>query len=185
MAMLAACMLVLSGAAGGTVAWLIGESKPVVNTFTYGNIAVSISESDTGDGDDNPYTNRYHMTPGATIIKDPVVTIAAGSEDAWLFVKMDQSAHFGDFMTYQIADGWTPLEDVPCVWYREAKSADIDQHYGVLLDNAVQVRPEVTSAMLGAMTSSPTLTVTAYAVQRQEIPTALDAWSLIPAPTAP
>ena len=90
--MMAACMLVLGSAAGGTVAWLIGESRPVVNTFSYGNIAVNVTETDTNDGDNNPYTNHYHMTPGGTIIKDPTVTIAAGSEDAWLFVKMDQSA---------------------------------------------------------------------------------------------
>lgn len=179
--MLAACMLALGSAAGGTIAWLIGESKPVLNTFTYGNIAVDISETDTGDGDNDPYTNRYHMTPGATIVKDPVVTIAAGSEDAWLFVKMDQSANFGDFMTYSIADGWTPLEGVPNVWWRETRSADIALSYPVILDNAVVVRPEVTSAMLGDLTpeTSPTLTVTAYAVQRQEISTALDAWGLI------
>lgn len=177
--MMAACMLVLGSAAGGTVAWLIGESRPVINTFSYGNIAVNVTETDTNDGDNNPYTNHYHMTPGGTIIKDPTVTIAAGSEDAWLFVKMDQSANFSDFMTYEMAEDWRPLEGTANVYWRETTMADIDQHYSVILDNAVMVRPEVTSEMLSAITSSPTLTVTAYAVQRQEINTALEAWELI------
>lgn len=177
--MLAACMLVLGSAAGGTIAWLIGESRPVVNTFSYGHIAVNVTETDTNDGDDNPLTNHYHMTPGGAITKDPVVTIAAGSEDAWLFVEMDQSANFGDFMTYAMDGAWTPLEGVPNVYWLESRQADIDQHFPVLLDDTVHVRPEVTSAMLSAMTASPTLTVTAYAVQRQEIDTALEAWGLI------
>lgn len=179
--MLAACALVITGAAGGTVAWLIGQSAPVQNTFTYGAISVRVTESDTGDGDGDPNTNTYVMSPGATIVKDPVVTIEAYSERAWLLVKMDKSANFDDFMSYAMADGWTALEGVPNVFWREAAKADIAQAFPVIAGNAVTVHPTVTAEMFNALTpaTSPTLTVTAYAVQYDGVSTPLDAWALV------
>ena len=41
-----ALLLVLCFAIGGTLAWLKDETKPVVNTFTYGDINIDLSESE-------------------------------------------------------------------------------------------------------------------------------------------
>lgn len=181
-----ACALVLCGVIGGTVAWLIAETPPVVNTFTYGDINIELDETDTDD-DGDPNTNSYNMLPGNSIAKDPKVTVIKGSEDCWVFVKLAKSDNFDDFMTYEIAEGWTELEEG--VYYREyAKNEDADTEYFVLKDNQVLVNGDVTKEQLNALNADgeqnyPTLTVTAYAVQADAdldaIDSAADAWALI------
>lgn len=189
-----AVALVLCCIIGGTVAWLVAETEPVMNTFTYGDINIDLSETDTNkDGDGNPNTNKYPMVPGNPITKDPVVKVLANSEDAWLFVKLEKSDNFDDFMTYDVADGWTALDGAEGVYYRESVKADADAEYGIIKDNTVDVKDEVTKEMLNALDKNadgtdkaeadkayPTLTVTAYAVQRDSnIATAADAWAKI------
>ena len=182
--MLASLALVLCTVIGGTLAWLVTETAPVVNTFTYGDINITLQETDTNkDGDNDPNTNTYPMVPGHTITKDPKVTFKANSEDAWLFVKLQKSANFEDFMTYEIADGWTKLDNVDGVYYREVSKAAQDAEFTVIKDDTVTVKGEVTKEMLNALDANgasnyPKLTVTAYAVQRDSnIATAADAWA--------
>lgn len=188
--MLLAVIFVLCGIIGGTVAWLIADTDPVVNTFIYGDINITLEETDA-DGDGNPDANEYPMVPGNAIEKDPKVTVLANSENAWLFVKLEKSANFDDFMTYEIADGWTALDGVTGVYYRTVDKATSDAEFIVLKDNTVNVKGEVTKEKLNALDANgasnyPTLTVTAYAVQRDSnIATAADAWAKIPAGTNP
>ena len=196
--MLTALTLVLCTIITGTVAWLIADTDPVVNTFTYGDINILLEETDTNkDGDNNPNTNNYAMMPGNPITKDPKVTFEANSENAWLFVKLEKSANFDDFMAYtvilddssttDVVEGWTALDGNEGVYYRSVDKADADAEYFVIENNTVTVKDTVTKEMLNALDANgannyPTLTVTAYAVQRDEkIKTASDAWSKIPA----
>ncbi len=173
-----AVALLLTGVVGGTVAWLIDTTDPVVNTFTYGDINIDLEETPTPDDDDNPDTNKYEMIPGEKITKDPKVTVNTDSKASWLFVKLVKSDNFDDFMEYEIAEGWTQLKDdqgndVPGVYYRavdEVVSEDVV--YEVIKNNEVSVKETVTKEMLNALdpegeaATYPTLTVTAYAVQR-------------------
>lgn len=175
-ALVAACVLAVGGAAGGTVAWLIGRSTTLVNTFTPAKMAVSVAET----------TTSYVMVPGAEIAKDPKVTLAASSEDAWLFVELEESANFKTFLSFAAADGWTQLKtdgtDVPGVYYREVAQSDTDQVFQVLKDDKVTVQHTVTLPMLNSIaegiTAAPTLSVTAYAVQKQGAASASEAWAL-------
>ena len=80
-----ALVLVLGCAVGGTVAWLVAKTDPVVNTFTYGDINITLTET-TGDD--------YKIIPGVDIGKDPKVTVKAGSEACWLFVKVEEEGTF-------------------------------------------------------------------------------------------
>lgn len=182
--MLASLALVLCTVIGGTLAWLVTETDPVVNTFTYGDINITLRETDTNkDGDNDPNTNTYPMVPGHTITKDPKVTLKANSENAWLFVKLQKTANFDDFMTFEIADGWTKLNNVDGVYYREVSKAAQDVEFTVIKDNTVTVKGEVTKEMLNDLDANgasnyPKLIVTAYAVQRDSnIATAADAWA--------
>ncbi len=178
--------LALSGAVGGTIAWLISEDT-VTNTFTYGDINITLTETETDDGDDDPSTNTYDMVPGNTITKDPLVTVEADSEDCWLFVKLDESENFDDFMTYGIAQGWTALDNNDGVYYRVVDGTDEVQKFSVIADDTVTVLDTVTKEMLNLLDADgaenyPTLTVTAYAVQRDDdigaIDTVEEAWAL-------
>ena len=173
-----AAALLVSGVVGGTIAWLVDKTEPVVNTFTYGDINIDLEETPTPDDDQNPDTNEYEMIPGEEITKDPKVTVETDSKASWLFVKLVKSANFDDFMEYDMADGWFPLTDaqgnaVPGVFFREVSEVTgEDVVYDVIKDNKVRVKETVTKEMLnaldpeGAEATYPTLTVTAYAVQR-------------------
>ena len=186
-----ALTLILCTIIGGTAAWLVAGTEPVVNTFTYGDINITLEETDTGDGDGDPNTNSYPMIPGNTITKDPKVTFEAGSENAWLFVKLEKSANFDDFMTYEIADGWTALDSVDGVYYQTVDKAQTDVTFNVIKDNTVNVKGEITKEKLNALDADdadnyPKLTVTAYAVQRDgNITISADAWEKIPSNTNP
>ena len=162
---------------GATLAYLFVDTKPVTNTFKYGDINITLTESENLD---------LKMIPGNTIFKDPKVTVLANSEACWLFVKIDESANFGNFMTYGIADGWTRGNgtDIPAnVYYREVEATnDSAAPFPILADNEVFVKGDVLKTELNALTDTtlPTLTFTAYAVQRDtNINSAVSAWGLV------
>lgn len=190
LALIMALVLLVGGVIGGTVAWLIATPDPVVNTFTYGDINIDLDETDTQlDGDNNPNTNEYEMMPGQAITKDPVITVKSGSEEMWLFVKLENSSNFDTFMEYTVADGWTALSGVDGVYYKHITAEEVataDKEIAVIKDNTVTVRESVTKEMLNALDSGssatyPTLTVTAYAVQEAGSDTAAEAWAKITA----
>lgn len=163
---------------GGSIAWLMTETEPVKNVFTYGDIDITLEET-TGE--------KYKMTPGKTLAKDPKITVLADSEDCWLFVKVEESAveNLSDYIDYSLADGWTVLDGVPGVYYREVDYSAEDVTYSVLAGDKVTVKESVTKEMLEKLDDSnyPTLTFTGYAVQRDAtiaaIDTAAEAWALI------
>ena len=177
-----ALALVLVVGVFGTLAWLTDTTQTVTNTFTVGNVDITLAETEGGED------HQFKMIPGQTIRKDPVVTVDAGSEACWLFVKLDKAGSaavgqtnlsFDNYLTFEVADGWTQLkndkgEDVTGVYYREqaavAESANPLPSYPVLKNNTVTVLNTVTNEMMTALTDTsaklPTLTVTAYAIQK-------------------
>lgn len=168
--MLSAALIVCATVAG-TLAWLTDKTEPVVNTFTVGDINITLTESENLD---------LKMVPGQTITKDPKVTVKTGSEACWLFVKIEKSANFDDFMTFEMADGWIALSGHAGVYYRNVDATNADTGFDVLKDNKVMVLETVTKTMLeGAKTNAPTLTFTAYAVQKDGINDATTAWGKV------
>ena len=149
-------VLVCSCVMGATLALIMDKTETITNTFTIGSIDIDLTES-TG--------TSYKMVPGATIAKDPKVTVKNGSEACWLFIKVEKSTNFADFMTYAMAEGWTELE--AGVYYRKVEATTADTPFAVLDGNKVTVKSEVTNAMAAALTTDtyPTLKFTAYAVQ--------------------
>lgn len=177
-----ALVLVLGCALGGTVAWLVAKSDPVVNTFTYGDININLEET-TG--------SSYKIIPGVDIAKDPKVAVEADSEACWLFVKVDEVGTFvADKVTYSVADGWTQGDGTKIpknVYYREVSAADAKNgaSYYVLEgdtdhpNGVVNVSDRLTKEDIKGITTQPTLTFTAYAVQKDGIADAATAWSKI------
>lgn len=175
LALLLAIAIVVVGAVAGTVAWLTDQTPSVTNTFTTSDINIELKET----------KNNFQMIPGWNIEKDPKVTVKAGSEACYLFVKLEKSTNFDTFMTYEMADGWTALPGNDGVFYREVAAATADTTYEVLKDNQVMVKGTVTKAQMNALTADtyPTLTVTAYASQlyknNTQTFTAAEAWDHI------
>lgn len=176
MALLAAVLLVVGCVIGGTLAWLTAQTGAVVNTFTTSDINIKLEET-TG--------NTYKMIPGWPINKDPKATVLTGSEDCYLFVKLDKTANFDTYMTCEVADDWTPLTGVSGVYYRIVTAAQMGTAYSVLKGDTVTVLGTVTKEMMNGLTADdyPKLTVTAYASQlyknNTETFTAAEAWENI------
>lgn len=168
LALVLALTLLVAGVVGGTLAWLTDQTAEVKNTFTVGDINIGLTET----------TTDYKMVPGNTIAKDPTVTVKAESEACWLFVKVTESENLDTFITYAIAEGWTELQDG--VYYREVPASNVDQTFSVLKGDAVTVKDTVTKAMLTAKDfANPTLTFKAYAVQKDNVASASDAWAKV------
>ena len=175
-AMLAVTLLI-GCAIGGTVAWLTAKTEPVVNTFTYGDIDITLIET-------KPANQQAKIIPGVDIEKDPKVTVKANSEACWLFVKVEEAGTFvANKVTYSIADGWTKGDGtkIPAnVYYRAVDAVKNDTDFAVLKDNKIYVSEELSKSDIQSITAQPKLTFTAYAVQKDGIADAATAWAKVP-----
>ena len=165
--------VIICCAVGGTFAWLTTQTGEVRNTFTIGNIDITLAET----------TSDFKMIPGESIAKDPVVTVKANSEACWLFVKVTESDNLDDFITYTVDSGWTALTGVSGVYYREVAATTADTSFDVLTGNAVTVKDTVTKEMMDAIkkgdATAPTLTFKAYAIQKSGFDTVEAAWAKV------
>ena len=161
-----AVVLLLGCVTGGTLAWLTATTDKVENTFTTSDINITLEESENLD---------LKMIPGYTIEKDPVVTVVAGSEDCYLFVKIDESSNLRSYVSYTVADGWTELtadkdgNALKGIYYRPVMTTDAVKSFSVLKDDKVEVLGAVTKTMMDELkkegATQPTLTFRAAAVQ--------------------
>ena len=174
-ALIAAIVLVIGCTAGGTVAWLVSKPAAIVNTFTIGDINATLTET----------KREFKIVPGVDIVKDPVATVKANSEDCYLFVQLTE-ANWPTFteagsttrkVKYDIAEGWTKVEDG--VYYRVVTKKDTDQHFDVLKGNRVTVSSTLTKENANAIQKAgdPKLTVAVYAVQKEGMGSADKAWA--------
>lgn len=87
---------VMAASVWGTLAYLTDRST-VENIFSVGNVNITLNEAVTDkngqivdvDGDGNPDSrtelgNNYHLLPGKEYVKDPMITINGGSEEAYV-----------------------------------------------------------------------------------------------------
>lgn len=174
-------VLVICLSVAGTLTYLQDKTTPVVNTFSPSNIDLDLTETPVGIGG-TATANTYKMIPGVDLSKDPVVDVTADI-DCYVFVKVEESDNFDNFMTYAIAGGWklygsgetddeagidTDTED-EYILYREvtAAAAQGGASFEVLAGNVVTVKSTVTKGdMEGLGTDYPKLTLTAYAIQK-------------------
>lgn len=104
----------------GTLAWMT-SSASVTNTFTVGNVSITLDESKVTtagvkDGEERVSDgNSYKLVPGRSYVKDPVIHVDSASEDCYLFVKIENAvAALEDpdsSVAKQMADlGWVAVE---------------------------------------------------------------------------
>lgn len=168
--LLVAAVILLTVAVGVTLAILVSSPQTVVNTFTVGEVNITLRET-TG--------TEYKLAPGVVISKDPTVTVLANSEDCWLFVKIEKSANFEQFCEFEVVGTWTALSGNDGVYYRQYEKSATDTAYDILQNNCVKVKEELTEEQLNAITANPTLSFTAYAIQRESATTAAEAWNIL------
>ena len=101
--LLALCMAALIAVSVlGTMAYLTAEDT-VTNTFTVGKVAITLDEAKVNDAGvavtpaERVKANSYKLMPGHSYIKDPTVTVKAGSEKA--YIRMIVTAEFDKKLT--------------------------------------------------------------------------------------
>ena len=111
--LLALCAVLLVGATiAGTVAYLTSVTTEVKNTFTAGNVTITLDEAPVDQygqvvEGDRVTENKYKLIPGHTYAKDPTIHVGADSEDCWVFAKLENG--LGANVTIKINSGWTSV----------------------------------------------------------------------------
>lgn len=188
-----AVALTLCVTIGGTLAWLTDTTSAVTNTFTVGDVEITLDEAkvDT-DGvavtpEERVTANAYKLYPGKGYTKDPTVTVASTSEDCYVFVEVAngltaiESAEEGDkTIAAQMEEkGWTAYTDKngKTVYYKAADGTDVVSKAGdtlVVFDN-FKISGDVDGTTLAEYKDAK-ITVTAYAVQAEGFTSATAAW---------
>lgn len=75
-------LLVMALSIGGTLAFLTAQTDAVTNTFTVGNITITLAETKG---------NSFKIVPGATVEKDPLITVKSGSEKCYVYALVDNT----------------------------------------------------------------------------------------------
>ena len=198
LALVACAVLLVVGSIAGTLAYMTSLTGTVTNTFTVGNVAITLDELDVDEygvavPNADParvMANAYKLVPGHKYVKDPTIHVAEGSEDCWLFVKVENgisAIEGGTTIAAQMAtNGWTQLEvdgvAVENVYYHavvdartEAKDVKVFESFTLKTD------ANVASYVDNEGNVSETIAVTAYAVQADGFNTAAAAWAAAPA----
>ena len=82
-------VLVAAVSVGLTVAYLT-SADTVTNTFTVGDVEIALDEAAVNEngeaipGADRVKANTYKLIPGHTYVKDPTVTVKAGSAESYV-----------------------------------------------------------------------------------------------------
>ncbi len=196
---LALVLVVAVASVGGTIAWLTATTETVTNTFTTADINIELTETWNAKKDANSRENdiwNAKLVPGAEYSKDPKVTVNAGSEACWLFIHVVDANNTINanerVVNYSVRTGeneWTVVEGHPGFFCREVSATDAAEgvSYYVLTgddtyaDGFVKINENLTKEQEEAFgQNTPTITVTAAAVQRDGVADVAAAWAKLP-----
>ena len=183
-------VLLVCASVMGTLAYLKSTTDVVKNTFTVGNVVITLDETDVDeygakDTENRVTANTYKLIPGHTYIKVPVIHIQEGSEACYVFVRVvDELAKIEDTSTVaeqMTANGWAQLPDldgidVENIWY---KATAIDAR-AAAVDVAVFGTFTVAGTADVSAYANKTITVQAYAVQADGFASAVAAYTAAP-----
>ena len=167
-------ILLVFGTIMGTVAYLTSQTAPVKNTFTYGNVTITMDEAKADGTEGRTASNTYKLVPNVTYTKDLQIHVGENSEDCYLFVKVaDVFASIDSTIGTQLtAKGWTLLENG--VYYYTTKVA---ANTSVVVIENFKVDAAATETTLAAFTAAEGYQVIGYAVQAAGFDNATLAWN--------
>ena len=180
-------VLVAVVSVAGTLAYLKDSTDEVVNTFTVGEVDIELTETPNTDDD----TWEGKLVPGREIAKDPKVTVAADSEDCWIFIEVIEENNTAGIVKWEPATGWDLLTDVvgphrgKVYAYNAIQTKNAQVYFlkditasptdATNTNGSVYIDPAFEGLAEGAQT--PKLTFYAYAVQSEGFTTAAAAWA--------
>lgn len=179
---------------GGTLAYLTATTQTVTNTFTVGNVSFDTAALDEADVDvygvketvsdgeggtkDAPRVtaNKYKLIPGHTYVKDPTIHIGAGSENAWLFVKVENGISAieatGDttIASQMAAKGWAAVPTDSNIYYWPTQ---VTANQDVVVFESFKLATDAAVANY----ANASITIQAGIVQAEGFATASAAWT--------
>lgn len=176
--LLALCAVLLVAASVlGTMAYLT-SSDSVKNTFTVGNVAITLDEAKVGtdgkalSGDQAVRVdeNSYKLMPGHVYDKDPIIHVDNTSEDCYLFIKVEDGiSEIEDAKTVatQLSEnGWVAVAGHAGVYVygTEATPTVVTKGTDVNTFKTITVKGDITNTQLASYATKE-IVVTAYAVQ--------------------
>jgi len=183
--MVAMMLVVAMVSVAGTMAFLTSLSAQVTNTFTVGNLNITLDEQDVdeygvNDGATRVTANTYKLVPGHSYTKDPIVHVTVGSEPCYLFVKVENEItgieDAKTIATQMSENGWTLVSGSTNVYAyntfvdarTEAKNVTVFESFKIKSDADVSGY------------ANKTIKVTAYAIQKDGFADAAAAWAGAP-----
>ena len=167
-----------------TMAYLTSRDS-VKNTFTFGQVGITLDETDVDGSGTNVTTagrdkaNAYHLIPGKTYVKDPVVHIDANSENCWIFVELNNGLkEIIDATTIEdqmVKNGWSLVSETTNIYaYKEivGKNMHIPTFTEFNLKDNANVSDYATED-----NAANVIEVIAYAVQSETFGSAEAAWN--------
>lgn len=195
--LLALCaVLLVTASVLGTMAYLTA-SVSVTNTFTVGKVAITLDEQDVDDSDNDQnvterdMTNKYNLLPGHEYVKDPIVHVDPVSENCWVFVKiengiaayeaasktiMEKGEAYATITEQVVANAWMMLDGVDNVYYQAYTKGQNDKELEVFQEFMISGEANTVAGWADIKPDTTTVSVTAYAVQKDTFDTAKDAW---------
>lgn len=167
---LTALILVVGLTIGGTLAYMQSTTETKVNTFTIGNVKLTLDET---------YVQNSQLIPGTVIAKKPVLTVKGGSEEAYVRAKVTVPAALAALVDINVdADMWELKDDG--YYYLKSGAVAKDDADTVLpsLFTTVTVKTTVTNEQLAALTADDLkISVTGYAIQTANFDNETAAWA--------
>lgn len=156
-----------------TMAFLTSEDS-VQNTFTVGEVTISLDELDVDDSDNDGSTtdrdkaNEYKLIPGKTYTKDPTIHVGAKSEPCYLFVKVENGLESAEadgnttIAEQMKSNGWTLVDGQTNIYvYKEVVTAETGAN--IVVFNSFTIDGETAVADY----KDAKINVTAYAIQAE------------------
>lgn len=183
-----AAVLLIGAVVGGTIAYLFQETQTVTNTFTVGDINITLKETGTVADGDNQKKEYTDLLPGSEYEKDPTITVKGDSESCYLFVKVVEnnntvgSKKVLDYSVITSGDkSWTELTGIDTTYnvpantkyyFQTVTKNEADQTFQVLTANKVIVKSDIEKTDVTTINyNTPSIVFTAAAVQSTNIAT--------------
>ena len=176
--LLALCMAALIAVSVlGTMAYLT-STDTVTNTFTVGKVAITLDEAKVNDAGvavtpaERVKANSYKLMPGHSYTKDPTVHVTDGSENCYIFVKVengisDIEASGDTTIAAQLtAKGWKAVDGITGVYvYAGTEEGATKKDLAAGSSAVVFDSFKIADTADIARKAGSTIKITAYAIQ--------------------
>ncbi len=198
-----AALLLMTMTVMGTLAYLTSTTGPVTNTFTVGNVKITLDELDVdvygqkipvtdengdpvkdSDGNityktDRDMANAYKLVPNHEYIKDPTIHVDAASENCWVFVKVENGLTTADATAEAKGETTIAAQMAAKGWSLVTGTTNVFAHKDIHKagdDVVVFEKFKIANDAVVADYANAQIVITGYAVQSDNFNTAQAAW---------